>query len=248
MGRRRPVFAARECQWCSAPFTPNVNNQVYCGQSCKGKAQRKRVLPPPPSKCAWCGCELDHAHRNRRYRSKSCRGSASWRRRRPRPTSRSCGNCGADITDLSVRALYCGSSCKNAASDQRRAQRQPQRNRERYIRERERRLQYAKDNSDQESSRVRKRNRRSRKYGNGDYVALTRWEWDRAVNRSGGRCYYCGKAGDVLQIEHVVPLSRGGRHAPANIVPSCAECNFTKHTSLLSEWRYARGGDSHLIL
>ncbi|MFE7624229.1 HNH endonuclease [Streptomyces sp. NPDC057509] len=36
-------------------------------------------------------------------------------------------------------------------------------------------------------------------------------------------CAFCG--GPYEEIEHLVPLSRGGEHSLANIVPSCIECN-----------------------
>ena len=43
----------------------------------------------------------------------------------------------------------------------------------------------------------------------------------------GNRCYYCGCDGK-MQIEHRIPLSRGGTHYPANIVPACEHCNKSK--------------------
>jgi 5-methylcytosine-specific restriction endonuclease McrA len=45
-------------------------------------------------------------------------------------------------------------------------------------------------------------------------------------------CAYCGRAGDAdsLTIDHVVPLSRGGAHEAANIVPACSACNARKAT------------------
>ena len=43
----------------------------------------------------------------------------------------------------------------------------------------------------------------------------------------GNCCAYCGCAGD-MEIEHVVPISRGGAHDISNIVPACAPCNSSK--------------------
>ena len=51
----------------------------------------------------------------------------------------------------------------------------------------------------------------------------------------GNRCYYCGCDGK-MQIEHRIPLSRGGTHYPANIVPACQSCNFSKGTKTESEF------------
>lgn len=46
-----------------------------------------------------------------------------------------------------------------------------------------------------------------------------------------GCCYYCGRAEARLQIEHVRPLSRGGKHIKSNIVLACSSCNGSKGTS-----------------
>lgn len=45
------------------------------------------------------------------------------------------------------------------------------------------------------------------------------------------RCAYCGRRckGRLTQ-DHVTPLSKGGAHTAANIVPACKSCNSKKHT------------------
>ena len=81
----------------------------------------------------------------------------------------------------------------------------------------------------------------------------------RAVKRAtmrdcGRRCVYCAIAltPDTATIDHVIPLSRGGTHAPANLVVACHACNqlkgdalplkfFARHPSAgLNFMRYAR--------
>lgn len=53
-----------------------------------------------------------------------------------------------------------------------------------------------------------------------------------------GVCYYCnkevGKAN--LSMDHVVPLSRGGKSRKGNIVPACKDCNNKKKYLLPIEW------------
>ncbi len=44
--------------------------------------------------------------------------------------------------------------------------------------------------------------------------------------RDGHRCQYCG--GPAESIDHVVPRSRGGRHAWENVVAACRSCNLGK--------------------
>ena len=48
-------------------------------------------------------------------------------------------------------------------------------------------------------------------------------------------CAYCGVDGD-LQIEHVIPISKGGEHHLGNIVPACQRCNYSKHTREVQSW------------
>jgi 5-methylcytosine-specific restriction endonuclease McrA len=42
-------------------------------------------------------------------------------------------------------------------------------------------------------------------------------------------CAYCGASGD-LEVEHVVPISKGGEHHLGNIVPACHRCNSSKRS------------------
>lgn len=44
-----------------------------------------------------------------------------------------------------------------------------------------------------------------------------------------GRCFYCHHLlGGQFQVDHYIPLSRGGSNWPDNIVIACTECNLTK--------------------
>jgi 5-methylcytosine-specific restriction endonuclease McrA len=52
--------------------------------------------------------------------------------------------------------------------------------------------------------------------------------------RWGGRCCYCDAPAEHL--DHVTPLSRGGRDVLANVVPACADCNLSKAALTLAEW------------
>lgn len=49
------------------------------------------------------------------------------------------------------------------------------------------------------------------------------------------RCAYCGAGGD-LQVEHVIPISKGGEHHLGNIVPACQRCNFSKGKAEAEAW------------
>ena len=55
----------------------------------------------------------------------------------------------------------------------------------------------------------------------------TNW-WQVLLNK--GICHYCKKkfSPDELTMDHIVPLSRGGKSTKGNIVPCCKECNNKK--------------------
>ena len=53
-----------------------------------------------------------------------------------------------------------------------------------------------------------------------------------------GLCTYCGQKipQGELTMDHIIPLSRGGRSERINIVPACKECNNKKKYLLPVEW------------
>jgi len=49
-------------------------------------------------------------------------------------------------------------------------------------------------------------------------------------------CAYCGSK-ESIEMDHVIPISRGGQHSIGNLVPACSRCNRSKSNKLLVEWR-----------
>jgi 5-methylcytosine-specific restriction protein A len=60
--------------------------------------------------------------------------------------------------------------------------------------------------------------------------------WKRRLAK--GRCYYCGSPtpSKELTMDHIVPVSRGGKSTRGNVVPCCKKCNNTKKQLLPIEW------------
>lgn len=66
--------------------------------------------------------------------------------------------------------------------------------------------------------------------------------------RDGDRCHYCGREmtferskgrkyrPNRATVEHLLPISRGGRHIWTNVVLACWECNLQKHAKTVTEW------------
>ncbi|MCD6292535.1 MAG: HNH endonuclease [Deltaproteobacteria bacterium] len=52
--------------------------------------------------------------------------------------------------------------------------------------------------------------------------------WQRLLQK--GLCHYCGGRfpAHELTMDHIVPVSRGGRSVKGNVVPCCKECNSRK--------------------
>jgi len=63
----------------------------------------------------------------------------------------------------------------------------------------------------------------------------THW-WNNRIQK--GVCHYCRQqvGREHLTMDHVVPLSRGGKSKKGNIVPACKECNNKKKYLLPIEW------------
>ncbi len=75
--------------------------------------------------------------------------------------------------------------------------------------------------SDTDPARLKRERDKSRK------LKKSQW-WHRKIGA--GICYYCQNKfpPSELTMDHVVPLARGGKSQPGNIVPACVECNREK--------------------
>ena len=175
---------------------------------------------------------------------------------------RACLRCAVDISHMKTNALFCSRTCKTVSGDQQRRvdengrSRERERGRARYIKERDRRIVAAKSyyyrtqprrletakqwrESNRDLRVAQHNNRRARKFGNPGYVGVSGREWRMALGRAGGKCSYCCRPGKLV-MDHVVPLARGGRHAPGNVTPACVSCNSSKSDLFVSEWRHGK--------
>ncbi|NNK84917.1 MAG: HNH endonuclease [Desulfobacterales bacterium] len=60
--------------------------------------------------------------------------------------------------------------------------------------------------------------------------------WKRCLAK--GICHYCKNPipPKELTMDHIVPVSRGGKSTKGNVVPACKECNNKKKQLLPMEW------------
>ena len=155
---------------------------------------------------------------------------------------RACSTCDGSMAGKRSDARFCSRSCKTKASDARRRMdgRAHARDRARYVKEADHRRAYAKQYLAENPERMRVIRRRRKGQIRGEVLLFTERDWRRLVARYRGCCAYCHKPSATLHREHVVPLSRGGRHSVGNILPACPRCNYSKHTKFLTEWRFRR--------
>ena len=59
---------------------------------------------------------------------------------------------------------------------------------------------------------------------------------DRILNKYGNKCCYCGSVHN-LEIDHIIPISKGGREDEGNMQVLCRKCNATKSNSInINKW------------
>jgi 5-methylcytosine-specific restriction endonuclease McrA len=89
----------------------------------------------------------------------------------------------------------------------------------------------AKNSQNRQLRRARLRNARIYKVREKDLLKILR-----------SPCVYCGSKGE--QVDHIIPLSRGGSHSIGNLTSSCARCNLTKNNKFVAEWKlYLKGSN-----
>lgn len=123
---------------------------------------------------------------------------------------RLCAECDEPLQDGSrLRRIYCSRRCINRVSL------------------RERRWQ-----------RTESTEKRRQLLRDASHVGVSLTDWAALVCRHAHACAYCGEVAPLTK-DHVIPVSRGGRHAIGNILPACQSCNSSKGNRLLVEWRRA---------
>lgn len=75
--------------------------------------------------------------------------------------------------------------------------------------------------------------------------SFDKWDVELRFIKHGGLCHYCGtpltKFGpEKFQVDHFIPLSRGGTNYSNNLVCACQGCNLSKGNKMPWEFRPAR--------
>lgn len=202
----------RICQQCGKEFVMARHSLgIYCSHKCHGEARSERArkeLKPKVKKiwrCKVCGKKLDDY---RVYCGEECRKkkevdrSFKYYQSKKVLKARPCKECGESFTPEygNKRRTFCSKKCSNKYD--------------------------ARGNH--------KNRQRARRYGV-DYQYINH---NKVFERDGWRCQICGKATpkgrrgtcypNAPELDHRIPISRGGGHTYDNVQCACRECNGKK--------------------
>lgn len=88
------------------------------------------------------------------------------------------------------------------------------------------------------SKRISEQKRRSAKISRGVFK-ISKKEILKIISSP---CVACGSY-DKITMDHIVPLSRGGKHSIGNLQPLCFSCNASKNNRVMTEWILSKGGN-----
>ena len=92
--------------------------------------------------------------------------------------------------------------------------------------------QYRKENPDKVQECRQRRRASITNAAINDFIAA---DWQAVLIHYDNKCAYCGEAKMALELEHIIPISRGGNNTISNIVPACEACNDKKYVSTPAE-------------
>ena len=210
-------------------------------------------------RCANCGDDFQGRQVNSMYCDKRCK-LAAWRKANPsRPNERKvsavycgyCAKCGDPFTSRRKRA-HCGESCERAARHERtyksvapptrvcRACRtvfaaHPAKTRP---------IDFCGQACKEEAERAHKRVSRLRRKAAERAAIVESVDPFKVFDRDGWLCRLCGVATprgkrgtchpDAPELDHIVPLAKGGDHSYRNVQCACRRCNGLKSDRLVA--------------
>lgn len=243
--RLRQQLADRQCEICGATFRPRRKDAACCSETCRdrrlnrrySKERRGEVLPRT---CPGCSIEFKPFRSDQKYCTASCGNRARARVNYQRVDRQAipCAYCGKVFMPPTRLSTVCSRVCSRRVS---------------YARYRKVRVAQAvawgKANKDARAAIANqyKAQRRALEKQTEGSVGVSSRDWVKLVRHYKHRCAYCG-AGGPIHMEHVIPVSRGGRHAIGNVLPACESCNLSKQSCFVAEWKLRKARLARLRL
>lgn len=204
-------IAECKCGFCSKTFKPKSSRYVaYCSRECAFAA--KAATPFSKVHTGYCcGCGKPYVSKNKRmYCSHACRPKTEYVS--AAPEIRQCKCCGSDYrTEFTGGKLsdYCSEGCRELITSA--------------------------------SKRVSKAKRRAVLKG----ATIERVDPLRVFERDRWHCQLCGiktpksKRGtyddNAPELDHIVPLAKGGEHSYRNTQCACRKCNGAKSDAVIGQ-------------
>lgn len=206
----RPYVDARTCGHCGKNFigVPGVNShdRTFCSEECSKLSRFK------PCKCKVCGKIFD-SQNSSMFCSLRCSGIARSKSNKAKRKFYVCEKCGKKFSrrlrrDNGSSNKYCSRECAGTGEiGNRKTKRNPLHGSARH---------------------------RAKYFG----VEYENFNTIKIFDIDGWRCRICGRKLNpedrgttkkyAPEIDHIVPLSRGGSHTPDNIQSACRRCNLAK--------------------
>lgn len=174
--------------------------------------------------CLWCGDSIDHMRAIAKYcclQHKKNAGAKRFRERNP-----------------GYYARYSDSPARQAWREKNK-ERIRAGARDHARRYREEHPEYARNwrEANRVYYQVRQRNRAAMKFANPGSVGVSERDWIKLCRRYDNYCAHCEqKIHGNPEMDHVIPLTKGGRHAIGNVLPACRSCNVSKGANYLAVW------------
>lgn len=247
----------RQCEYCGKEFVARDRRNVFCCKQCKDNASKvRRGIQPTVFRkkiCLCCGKEFETQYSRKQFCNRKCKG----RSRKPQ-IEKVCVICGKTFLTYWNNQVTCGDEeCKNTQTLIRRY-----RNKDKASKLIQYEFRECKECGElfsvdsrmnnvycSKDCRRKAANRRSDKRIPKEQIVDTDISLKRLFKRDNGICWICGKQsilddwqysktgkrypGDNrAEIDHVIPVSRGGLHSWNNVRIAHHKCNHDKSDSI----------------
>ena len=207
----------KECEWCGKELLNTKSpKRRFCNDSCRAKARVDRASKTGTNivTCPTCGEEFKTYRDNKTFCSPVCRRNRKSKERNlPRIVKlvleKQCDECGAGFQTTSKSQRFCSHKCRTRNNSR--------------LNELKRRKYYTEgDKTITLSKLIDKEN-------NICYICLGECDSKDYIKDNKGTII-CGN--NYPSIEHVIPLSKGGKHEWGNVKLAHRGCNIKKSNKL----------------
>lgn len=229
------------CAICGEMFIPYTKRHFTCGKKCRNiskqlkRSKKERENGTYLKKCGFCGEEFRSNRERAVYCCLKCRGKGAYKRSlingremlRQEMEEKTCSVCGETFKTKFTRKIYCSKQCE-------------------YKARRMRRLNLPIDAEEPLTKKVtcevcglvfycsiRATGRKFCGVCREEVKKERMDKWRKTgswmiFERDGRTCQNCGRENIPLVLDHIVPLSKGGREIAENLQTFCRRCNVEK--------------------